>query len=107
MHSASYRTNAILTMAFSGLVALCVAVSLTEVFHRSSPEASLKLHHVHYFRPSLVNNDEVSDWLMMSDRGKAWKERRGLTEGRSIPFSFPFYRRPRGAAANRRSCHST
>ena len=29
MHSASYRTNAILTMAFSGLVALCVAVSLT------------------------------------------------------------------------------
>ena len=29
MHSASYRTNAVLTMAFTGLVCLCFAVAFT------------------------------------------------------------------------------
>ena len=29
MHTATYRMNAVLTMAFSGLIVLCFAVALT------------------------------------------------------------------------------
>jgi len=61
MHSTTYRLNAVLTMAFTGLIALCIAIALTEKFHQSSPEADLKLHDVHYFK-RMGKNDEVS-WL--------------------------------------------
>ena len=67
MHSAGYRVNAVLTMAFTGLIALCVAVALTDVFHRASPDADLKVHGVHYFTRVGANDEAVLSFSMKTD----------------------------------------
>lgn len=43
MHSATYRLNAVATMAFTGLLALCLAVSVTGKFVRGR-EARVSAH---------------------------------------------------------------
>mmetsp|Transcript_899 Transcript_899/g.2291 ORF Transcript_899/g.2291 Transcript_899/m.2291 type:complete len:172 (-) Transcript_899:1142-1657(-) len=67
MHSTTYRLNAVLTMAFTGLIALCIAIALTEKFHQSSPEADLKLHDVHYFKRMGKNDEAILSFKLKSD----------------------------------------
>merc|ERR1712037_785233 len=67
MHSATYRLNAVATMAFTGLLALCLAVSVTELAHKANPEASLKMHGVHHFKPLGGNDEAVLSFQMKGD----------------------------------------
>mmetsp|Transcript_8619 Transcript_8619/g.15950 ORF Transcript_8619/g.15950 Transcript_8619/m.15950 type:complete len:152 (+) Transcript_8619:131-586(+) len=67
MHTATYRMNAVLTMAFSGLIVLCFAVALTEIFFHSDPSVDLRLNNVHYFKQHRRNDEMVLSFNMKSD----------------------------------------
>jgi len=67
MHSVTYRTNAVLTMGVTGLLVLCAAIATTDVFHRSKPEANLRIHDTHYFQPLGKNDEAVLSFNLQGD----------------------------------------
>jgi len=67
MHSAGYRTNAVLTMAGTMLLVLCFLVASTDMFHRSSPSGTVEIAKWHKFESSRGNDEAVMSFAANFD----------------------------------------
>lgn len=64
MHTFLYRLNALVTFAMSVLALLCFATTMTDCFHRASPNVDLDLTRFEFLLPGRDLNDEIR--LIMS-----------------------------------------
>eukprot|EP00252_Welwitschia_mirabilis_P008890 TRINITY_DN2113_c0_g1_i1.p1 TRINITY_DN2113_c0_g1~~TRINITY_DN2113_c0_g1_i1.p1 ORF type:complete len:168 (-),score=12.47 TRINITY_DN2113_c0_g1_i1:99-602(-) len=60
MHSFAYRINGLVTFAITILAALCVASTISDVFHEPNPQADVQILNINWFRRQANGNDEAS-----------------------------------------------